>query len=99
MGLVSRERLALSALLLILLTLLVYQAATTGVTIDEPIHMLAAHFFWRSSQVFHVSDLAPLLKIVTGWIPASIPPASDPRWQNQNEWAAAWAVDLKDPFY
>ncbi len=53
-GLVSKERLALSALLLILLTLLVYQAATTGVTMDEPNPMLA-----------------PLLKIVTGWIPAA----------------------------
>jgi len=100
-GVAGKERFALAALLIILFTLLVRQAATTGVTMDEPNHMLGAHFYWYGSQVMHVSDLAPLLKIVTGWIPAAIPSAADPRWRNTDEWsaAAAWAVDLKDPFY
>jgi hypothetical protein len=68
---------------------------------DEPNHMLAAHFFWDGGRVYHVPDLAPLLKIVTGWVPADIPQSSDPRWQTKDEWAAAaaWAVDLKDPMY
>ena len=63
MGLVSKERLALSALLLILLTLLVYQAATTGVTMDEPCLMLAAHFYWGGDRVYHLPGLrSPLAK-------------------------------------
>lgn len=101
--LLTKERLALSALLVILLALLVRQAATTGVTMDEPNHMLSAHFFWGGDKVYHVPDLAPLLKIATGWVPRTfgLEIADHPRWQSKDEWAAAaaWAVDLKDPFY
>ena len=70
----KKELLLLSALLLVLSSLLVREAAATGVTMDEPNHMLGAHFFWGGDKVYHVPDLAPLLKIVTGWVPrASMP--------------------------
>ena len=102
-NLFTKERLALSGLLFILLALLVREAATTGVTMDEPNHMLGAHFFWGGDKVYHVPDLAPLLKITTGWVPRAfgLEIADHPRWQSKDEWAsaAAWAVDLKDPFY
>jgi hypothetical protein len=100
-GVGKKEPLALTLLLALLLILLVREAATTGITMDEPNHILAAHFFWDGDKVYHVPDLAPLLKIVTGWVPADIPAASHPRWQTKDEWAAAaaWSVDLKNPFY
>ena len=99
--LLTKERLALSALLVILLALLVRQAATTGVTMDEPNHMLSAHFFWGGDKVYHVPDLAPLLKIATGWVPRTfgLEIADHPRWQSKDEWAAAaaWAEPLRRP--
>ena len=88
-----------------LLTLLLVEAWNTGVTMDEPNHLLASHFYWQGGHVYHVPDLAPLLKIVTGWVPQTfslpIPLATDPRWLSKDEWATAanWAVDQKDPFY
>ncbi len=100
-----KEPLTLIALLLLLLSLLVREAAAGGVTMDEPNHILASHFFWGGDKVYHVPDLAPLLKITSGWVPTAfqlpIPPATESRWQTKDEWgaAAAWAVDLKDPFY
>ncbi len=102
---VKAERLILGAIVLLMTALLVREAAATGVTMDEPNHMLGAHFYWDGGKVYHVPDLAPLLKIVTGWTPKAfglaIPPATDARWQTKDEWGAAagWAVDLKDPFY
>lgn len=106
MGLVrllTKERLTLAALLLVHLALLVREAAVTGVTTDEPNHILAGHFFWQGGKVYHVPDLAPLLKIVTGWTPRafSLDIPDHPRWQSKDEWgaAAAWSVDLRDPFY
>jgi 4-amino-4-deoxy-L-arabinose transferase-like glycosyltransferase len=100
-GVGKKEALALVLLLALLLTLLVRQANATGVTMDEPNHILGSHFFWNSPNTYRVSDLAPLLKIVTGWVPADLPPATHPRWQTRDEWAAAaaWSVDQPNPYY
>lgn len=40
---------------------------------DELSLRLAAHFYWDGDRVYHVPDLALLLEIVTGWIPAAGP--------------------------
>ncbi|MBM3766246.1 MAG: hypothetical protein FJW32_12730 [Acidobacteria bacterium] len=76
-----------------------WQATNGGLTADEPNHILAAHFYWTAPNVFPETDLAPLLKIVTGWRASQIPPPDDPRWKAHREWIAAGAyfVDLKDP--
>jgi hypothetical protein len=77
-----------------------WQATRGGLTADEPNHILASHFYWTAPKVFPETDLAPLLKIVTGWRASQIPPADDPRWKAHREWVAAGAyfVDLKDPY-
>lgn len=70
---------------------------------DEPNHILGSYFFWGGDRVYHVPDLAPLLKITTGWVPRAfgIEIPDHPRWASKDEWAssAAWAVDLKDPYF
>ena len=41
------------------LFLLLVGAWNTGVTRDEPNHLLASHFYWQGGKVYHVPDLAP----------------------------------------
>lgn len=99
------HRFRIIALLAVLAALLLYGVAHTGVTADEPNHVLGAHFYWHNSKAYPLPDLAPLLKIVSGWAPTAfgleMPSARDPKWQAGNEWSLAlqWSGDLKDPYY
>ncbi len=52
-----------------MLALQVYGAWRTGVTIDEPSHLLSAYLYWRGADRLPPSDVPPLMKIVTGWAP------------------------------
>lgn len=99
------HRLQILGLLAIFAALLLYGLWQTGITADEPNHILGAHFYWHGSKAFPLADLPPLLKIVSGWGPAAfgleMPSASDPKWQPGAEWnlAGQWSGDLKDPHY
>jgi hypothetical protein len=103
-GVTRREAIAFGILLAAGLCIQLWQCWDTGITVDEPNHMLAAHFYWDGGKVFHVPDLAPLLKITSGWIPRAfgypIPPSSDQRWATRDEWLAGtiWIGEQKDPF-
>lgn len=99
------HRFRIVGLLAIQAALLLYGVWQTGITADEPNHILGAHFYWQNSKAYPLPDLAPLLKIATGWAPAAVglemPSVSDPKWQPGAEWnlALQWSGDLKDPYY
>jgi len=99
------SRFQIAGLLAVLAALLVYGVWQTGVTADEPNHILGGHFYWQDSKAYPLADLAPLLKIVSGWAPAAfgseMPSASGLKWQPGAEWnlAGQWSGDLKDPHY
>lgn len=99
------RRLPIVGLLAVLAALLLYEVKHTGITADEPNHILGAHFYWHGYKQFPLADLAPLLKIVSGWEPTALglpmPSAADPQWKPGAEWslAAHWSGNLKDPYY
>lgn len=88
---VSRlEAAAISVCLAVYLSVLVALAARTGVTIDEPSHILSAILYWEGNDRLQPRDMPPLIKIVGGWAAAEagfrIPEESAPVWAKQHEW-------------
>ncbi|MBI4908292.1 MAG: glycosyltransferase family 39 protein [Acidobacteria bacterium] len=65
-------------------------AARTGVTIDEPSHILSSILYWEGNDRLPPRDMPPLIKIVGGWAAAEagfrIPEESAPVWQKYHEW-------------
>ncbi len=71
---------------------LVWQARVTGVTVDEPSHLLSAHLYWQGADRLKPGDLPPLIKLLVGWIPGFFHPPipyGDPVWKTQEEWLIA----------
>lgn len=68
----------------------------TGLTVDEPSHLISAHFYWQGRDILQPRDMPPAIKIVGGWVPGllSLPdPAGDPvAWKTQHEWWVANAL-------
>jgi len=75
---------------------LVHQARVTGLTVDEPSHLVSAHLYWQGRDVLKPRDMPPAIKIAGGWVAGLLhlpPPDADPlAWQSQHEWvvASAW---------
>jgi hypothetical protein len=63
------ERSSIFILLIVSAALLGYQAWRTGVTVDEPAHLLSARLYWEGADVLRPGDMPPLIKIVSGWVP------------------------------
>ena len=101
----ASQRLLLFGLLTVQTTLLLYGVFHTGITADEPNHILGGHFFWVNSKSYPLVDLPPLLKLVSGRVPSLVgiemPSASDPKLKGGREWdyAVQWSGDLKDPYF
>ncbi len=85
----SLPRLLAFGILAALWGALAYQAWDSGVTVDEPSHLLSAYLYWRGQDKLQPRDLPPLIKIVGGWVPAltGLPvPYDHPLWADQHEW-------------
>jgi len=95
-----RERLAIAALLLAYGAALVHEARVTGITADEPSHLISAHFYWQGRDVLKPRDMPPAIKIVGGWVPGLLtlpdPAADAAAWATQHEWmiANAWLARM-----
>ena len=86
------EARVMALLLAILAGVLVSIAWKTGVTIDEPAHLLSAHLYWKGADTLMPGDMPPAIKIVGGWVSHLFPlpvPYDDPVWQTQVEWDIA----------
>lgn len=66
------ERTALAALLALTSGLLSYEAWHTGVTADEPGHLVGAELYWEGADRLPPGDMPPLIKLVAGWVPRMI---------------------------
>ena len=64
-----REWIALAALMVLTCGLLVYLAWRTGITIDEPGHLVGADLYWEGADQLPPGDMPPLIKIAGGWVP------------------------------
>jgi hypothetical protein len=82
------------------LAILAAQAATlvslakrTGVTVDEPAHLLSSNLYWHGEDNLHPRDMPPLIKIVGGAVtsrlPFPIPRDNQQLWSSRDEWSIA----------
>jgi len=87
----ATEKGCILALLALLFGVLCHEAWVTGVTVDEPSHLLSADLYWQGKDVLQPRDMPPLIKIAGGWVPRllglPLPPAQDPIWKTQHEWS------------
>lgn len=81
---------ALAILLAVYLSVLVTLIRRTGVTVDEPSHILSSILYWEGNDRLLPRDLPPLIKIIGGWSAASagftIVEESHPVWKTRHEW-------------
>ena len=63
----KQELLILAAAIAVLIAALAGQAWRAGITVDEPGHLISAHFYWHANDVLKPGDLPPLIKLVGGW--------------------------------
>lgn len=64
------ERVTLGGLLAVACALIVFLAWRTGVTIDEPGHMVGGRLYWEGGDRLKPGDMPPLIKIAGGWVVA-----------------------------
>jgi hypothetical protein len=71
-------------------------AWTTGVTVDEPAHLLSAHLYWLGRDNLEPGDVPPLIKLAGGWVShlTGLPVPYDRRelWERRPEWDLAQAM-------
>jgi hypothetical protein len=78
--------------------LLVYGAWRTGVTVDEPGHLVSARLYWQGADRLRPGDMPPLLKIVAGWVPARfnlpLPQDLGKAGETRHEWETSlWMME------
>ena len=70
--------------------LLTYEAWHTGVTIDEPSHLVSSRLYWQGKDRLRPQDMPPLIKLVGGWVPRLIelplPPDLGKPGEDRREW-------------
>ncbi len=83
----------MSAIALVLFALLVSLAWKTGITVDEPSHIVSANLYWEGRDHLKPGDMPPLIRIVGGWVPRllglPLPAADHPCWKTDHEWDVA----------
>jgi hypothetical protein len=86
----------LAVLLAGLFAVLASLAWTTGVTVDEPAHLLSAHLYWLGRDNLEPGDVPPLIKLAGGWVShlTGLPVPYDRRelWERRPEWDLAQAM-------
>ena len=97
------ERAAFPLLLLAFAAILVSLAWRTGVTVDEPAHLLSAHLYWMGQDNLYPGDMPPAIKIVGGWVShffaLPVPYDDKPLWNSRIEWEIARGMmdRIQDP--
>ena len=90
------ERLIILVVVLLFAGVQVRLADRTGVTVDEPSHLLSAYLYWQGQDQLQPGDMPPLIKLAGGWVPhlvgLRLPPAEDPSWKSQHEWIISQAM-------
>ncbi len=80
---------------------LVVLAWRTGVTVDEPSHLVSSYLYWDGRDTLKPADMPPLIKIVGGWVPhlVGLPlhPRDHPVWRTGHEWAVSSELMLRLP--
>lgn len=97
-------------ILAVMTALQAYQAWRTGITIDEPSHLLSSYLYWRGADRLPPADMPPAIKIISGWVPnlfgLPVPGDLGHEGDSRHEWHASAAITnelpaarLKWPFF
>jgi hypothetical protein len=84
----------------ILVGALVWQAYHTGITVDEPSHLVSSSLYWKGNDILLPRDMPPLIKIATGTMQATrdVPILYEkPAWKERSEWQMALELMLNLP--
>ena len=96
------ERNSILAILIVTTALLVYLAWRTGVTVDEPAHLVSARLYWQGNDVLRPGDMPPLIKMVSGWVPLffdlPLPPDLGKEGETRHEWEVSLAMMERLPW-
>jgi hypothetical protein len=90
-------RLLLGLLLALYAGLLLNSAANTGVTLDEPSHLLSARLYWSGADTLKPRDMPPLIKIVAGWPARFFFPLPDLPREDRHEWTLSLTMIRRTP--
>ena len=74
--------------------LLCYEAFHTGVTVDEPAHLVSSILYWHGRDVLLPRDMPPLLKIVAGAIPRPTAIGLDVTTATPDKWEWDFANEI-----
>jgi hypothetical protein len=76
---------------------LIHLAWRTGVTVDEPSHLLSAHLYWQRRDNLKPRDMPPAIKIAGGWVPGllgglPLPVGNKEIMDQHHEWVISLAM-------
>lgn len=95
------EKAALFAALLAYVGLLVHLARTTGITVDEPSHIVSSILYWEGNDNLKPRDMPPLIKLTAGWRAGDagfrLVEESHEAWRLRHEWLLAQDVIARTP--
>lgn len=74
-------------MLAVLTTILIWNCARVGITLDEPTRLLGGYLYWMNLPDAAPQDQPPLLGIVTGWAPRLL---DIPLYRDHEIWKTAW---------
>ena len=90
-----------SAIAVLLLCATAYEAWHTGLTIDEPSHLISSHLYWHGRDRLYPRDMPPLMKIAGGWpsrlMGLPVAPDLGHRGDKRTEWSMAAELMAKLP--
>ncbi|MBL8228905.1 MAG: glycosyltransferase family 39 protein [Bryobacterales bacterium] len=85
-----REGLFMACIAAVYLAAMLHLAANTGITVDEPSHIVSSILYWEGNDTLYPGDMPPLIKIAGGALAASadfrIVEESAPAWAKRHEW-------------
>ena len=92
------EKVLAAGILTLLAAALAYEAWRTGVTVDEPAHLISSYLYWHGKDDLPPGDLPPLIKMVGGWVPRLIglplPADLGGPGETRHEWnVALWMME------
>lgn len=92
----KREAAVVAAAAIVLAAVLAALAFETGVTVDEPSHMVSSYLYWQGEDTLQPGDMPPLMKIMGGWVPhvtgLRLPARSHESWKSGHEWNVGLAM-------
>ncbi len=95
------EKAALSAALLAYLGLLIHLARTTGITVDEPSHIVSSILYWEGNDNLKPRDMPPLIKLIAGWRAGGagfrLVEETHEAWRLRHEWLLAQDMVARTP--